>query len=47
MIKTEIMLDMIESTKKRPSNTIKKDEKQIVKRTSITPILPGMIKFLN
>jgi ATP-dependent DNA helicase Q1 len=41
----EIMLDMIESTKKRPSNTIKKDEKQIVKRTSITPILPGMIKF--
>jgi hypothetical protein len=38
---------MIESTKKRPSNTNKKEEKQIIKKTSITPILPGMISFFK
>jgi len=43
----EILLDMIESTKKRPSNTNKKEEKQIIKKTSITPILPGMISFFK
>ncbi|CAF0835104.1 unnamed protein product [Rotaria sordida] len=36
----EIMLDMIESTKKRSSNTKKNDEKQIIKKTSITSIHP-------
>ncbi|CAF0934443.1 unnamed protein product [Rotaria sp. Silwood1] len=34
----EIMLDMMESTKKRSSNTIKNDEKKIIKKTSITTL---------
>ena len=38
----EIILDMIESTKKRTSNTVKKEEKQIIKKTST---IPGKIKF--
>lgn len=38
----QIMLDMIESTKKRASNPTKTEEKQIVKKTST---LPGRIKL--
>jgi ATP-dependent DNA helicase Q1 len=41
----EILLDMIESTKKRTSNTIKKDEKQIIQRKSLTPTPSGRIEF--
>jgi ATP-dependent DNA helicase Q1 len=33
----EIMLDMIESTKKRTPNTVKKEEKQIIQKKSLTP----------
>jgi ATP-dependent DNA helicase Q1 len=43
----EIFLDMIESTKKRPSNTIKKDEKQIIQKKSITPTPSGRINFFQ
>ncbi|CAF1376637.1 unnamed protein product [Adineta ricciae] len=38
----EIVIDMIESTKKRSSNTNNKDEKQILKRTSTTPKAPDV-----
>ena len=41
----EIVLDMIESTKKRASNANTKDEKQILKRTSTTPKVPGKNQF--
>lgn len=40
----EIMIDMIESTKKRPSNPTKTEEKQIIKKTSIITKQPGMFK---
>jgi ATP-dependent DNA helicase Q1 len=43
----QILMDMIESTKKRPSNTIKKDEMQIIQKKSITTTLPGRICLPN
>lgn len=43
----EIMLDMIESTKKRSSNPTKKSEMQVIRKKSMTPTLSGMIEFLS
>ena len=43
----EIMLDMIESTKKRTSNPTKKEEIQVIRKKSMTPTLSGMIEYLS
>jgi ATP-dependent DNA helicase Q1 len=43
----QILLDIIENTQKRIPNTTKKDEKQMIKKTSTIPAILGMMKFLK